>query len=139
MLLDGTSYITKPDSMNGTVNKYNIAAQFLYELQGELYLNPDVVANLSGIRIEESGRPNKVRVTGIQGMPPPATTKVMIAAPGGYQTETTYYINGLDVREKAQMMQNQLKNISAAAGSPSSRLSCMVTRPRTHHLNRKEL
>ena len=30
---------------------------------------------------------------------------------GGYQAETTYYINGLDVVEKAQMMKNQLASI----------------------------
>jgi len=111
VLPDGTCYITKPEFMNGIVNKYNITAQFLYELQGELYLNPDVVANLSRIKIKEAGPPNRVHVTGIAGLPPPATTKVMIAAPGGYQAETTYYINGLDVREKAQMMQNQLASI----------------------------
>lgn len=35
----------------------------------------------------------------------------MVAAPGGYQAETTYYINGLDVEEKAEMMRNQLHNI----------------------------
>lgn len=121
MFPDGTSYITKPDSMNGTVNKYNITAQFLYELQGELHLNPDVVADLSGICIEESGQMNRVRVTGIKGLPPPATTKVMIAAPGEYQAETTYYINGLDVQQKTQMMQNQLQNIFS--GSSFSKFS----------------
>jgi hypothetical protein len=32
----------------------------------------------------------------------------MIAANGGYQAETTFYINGLDVAEKVEMMRNQL-------------------------------
>lgn len=108
---DGTSFITKPSTMNGVVNKSNMTAQLLYELQGQLYLNPDVVADLSGIRIEESDKPNKVFVSGVRGLEPPSTTKVMIAAPGGYQAETTYYINGLDVMPKAQMMKNQLANI----------------------------
>ncbi|THZ83701.1 DUF1446-domain-containing protein [Aureobasidium pullulans] len=107
----GTCYITKPDSMNGVVNKFNITSQLLYELQGQMYLNPDVVADIASIRIEETGRENCVSVTGCKGLPPPATTKVMVAAPGGWQAETTYYINGLDVQEKAQMMKQQLQSI----------------------------
>ncbi|TIA40666.1 DUF1446-domain-containing protein [Aureobasidium pullulans] len=107
----GTCYITKPDSMNGVLNKFNITSQLLYELQGQMYLNPDVVADIASIRIEETGRENCVSVTGCKGLPPPATTKVMVAAPGGWQAETTYYINGLDVQEKAQMMKQQLQSI----------------------------
>ncbi|THZ26229.1 DUF1446-domain-containing protein [Aureobasidium pullulans] len=107
----GTCYITKPASMNGVVNKFNITSQLLYELQGQMYLNPDVVADIGSIRIEETGRKNCVSITGCKGFPPPATTKVMVAAPGGWQAETTYYINGLDVQEKAQMMKQQLQSI----------------------------
>ncbi|THX27691.1 DUF1446-domain-containing protein [Aureobasidium pullulans] len=117
----GTCYITKPDSMNGVVNKFNITSQLLYELQGQMYLNPDVVADIASIRIEETGRENCVSVTGCKGLPPPATTKVMVAAPGGWQAETTYYINGLDVQEKAQMMKQQLQSIFS--GSKFSKFS----------------
>jgi len=35
----------------------------------------------------------------------------MVAASGGYQAETTFYINGLDVEEKAQMMKQQLMHV----------------------------
>ena len=97
--------------MNGVVNKFNITAQLLYELQGEMYLNSDVVADIRTVRIEESGTLNRVLVSGVKGYPPPATTKVMVAAPGGYQAETTYYINGLDVNAKVQMMMQQLKHL----------------------------
>jgi hypothetical protein len=121
---DGSCYITKPDTMNGTVNKYNITAQLLYELQGEMYLNTDVVADIRTVHIEESGLPNRVRVFGVQGHPPPPTTKVMVAAPGGYQAETTYYINGLDVDAKVQMMMNQLKHMFG--GSNFSKFSAEV-------------
>ncbi|THY42564.1 DUF1446-domain-containing protein [Aureobasidium pullulans] len=117
----GTCYITKPDSMNGVVNKFNITSQLLYELQGQMYLDPDVVADIGSIRIEETGRKNCVSITGCKGFPPPATTKVMVAAPGGWQAETTYYINGLDVQEKAQMMKQQLQSIFS--GSKFSKLS----------------
>jgi hypothetical protein len=111
VLPDGACYISKPADMNGVVNRYNITAQLLYELQGHLYLNPDVVADLSVVQIEESGHPDRVFVHGAIGRPPPATTKVMIAAHGGYQAETTYYLNGLDVHAKAEMIRNQLANV----------------------------
>ncbi|OQO06222.1 hypothetical protein B0A48_08810 [Cryoendolithus antarcticus] len=124
ILADGTCYISKPETMNGTVNKFNITAQLLYELQGELYLNPDVVANLANIQIESTGQKNRVYVRGVTGLPPPPTTKVTIAAPGGFQAETTYYLNGLDVHAKAKMMQQQLANLFG--GSDLSKFSSEV-------------
>jgi hypothetical protein len=107
---DGTCVITKCQQYAGAVTKHNTIAQFLYELQGEQYLNSDVVADLHNIQIEEIGS-NRIRVCGMAGNPPPDTTKAIIAAPGGYQAEATFYINGLDVAEKAEMMRNQLSHI----------------------------
>lgn len=117
----GACYITKPDSMNGVINKFDMTSQLLYELQGQMYLNPDVVADIASIRIEDTSRENCVLVSGCKGSPPPPTTKVMVAAPGGWQAETTYYINGLDVHAKAQMMKQQLENIFS--GSKFSKFS----------------
>lgn len=107
---DGTCVITKSEQHAGAVTKHNTIAQFLYELQGEQYLNPDVVANLHNVKVTELGL-DRVQVCGISGTPPPKTTKAIIAAPGGYQAEATFYINGLDVAEKAEMMRNQLSHI----------------------------
>lgn len=107
---DGTFFVTKPPTMNGVVTKHNIIAQILYELQGELYLNPDVVADLSSISVSNTSAPNRVFVSGMAGLLPPPTTKVMIAAPGGYQAEATYYLNGLDIPSKRTMMERQLRH-----------------------------
>lgn len=107
---DGTCIITKCQKYAGAVTKHNTIAQFLYELQGEQYLNSDVVADLHNVQMEAIGT-DRIRVRGISGNPPPDTTKAIIAAPGGYQAEATFYINGLDVAEKAEMMRNQLSNI----------------------------
>ena len=92
------------------MNKFNITGQLLYEIQGELYLNSDVVADLSKVKIEDTVTTNRVFVSGMSGLPPPSTTKAIIAARGGYQAETTFYINGLDVEEKVEMMKNQLRH-----------------------------
>lgn len=107
---DGTCVITKCQDHSGAVTKHNTIAQFLYELQGEQYLNSDVVADLHNVQMDEIGL-DSVRVSGIVGSSPPETTKAIVAAPGGYQAEATFYINGLDVAEKAEMMRNQLSHI----------------------------
>ena len=111
ILPSGESFITKPAGWSGTVNKFNVTAQLLYELQGHIYLNPDVVADLSGVKVDATDQKDRVFVSGALGYPPPRTTKVMIAAEAGFQAETTYYINGLDVIEKADMMKSQLNHI----------------------------
>ncbi|KAK3615999.1 hypothetical protein LTR56_026258 [Elasticomyces elasticus] len=110
ILPSGECFITKSAGWSGTVNKFNITAQLLYELQGELYLNPDVVADLSKVSIDSTSQIDRIFVSGITGHPPPPTLKCMVAAEAGYQAETTYYINGLDVAAKAQMMKAQLSN-----------------------------
>lgn len=107
---NGGSVITRTEEGGGHVTEGTVTAQLLYELQGHLYLNPDVVADLTTVSVKQQGT-DRVRVSGVKGLPPPATTKVMIAGKGGYQAEATFYINGLDVAEKATMMKNQLSHI----------------------------
>lgn len=106
----GGCVISRTKEGGGRVTRDTVTAQLLYELQGHLYLNPDTVADLAGVTVEDVGE-NRVRVSGVKGLPPPATTKVMIAAKGGFQAEATFYINGLDVAQKATMMRNQLRHI----------------------------
>ncbi len=105
---DGSVVITKSPGHGGKVTRENTICQLLYEIQGHAYLNPDVTADLEHVRIEPCG-PDRVAVSGIFGSPPPATSKVMVAGVGGYQAETTFYINGLDVQAKATMMKRQLQ------------------------------
>jgi len=109
----GGCVITRTTEGGGHVTPETVKAQLLYELQGHLYLNPDVVADLADIRVEkcpdaDSREEERVRVLGVKGLPPPPSTKVMVAAEGGYQAEATFYLNGLDIAEKAIMMRNQL-------------------------------
>lgn len=108
----GSCILTKPGGTTGAVTKFTVTAQLLYELQGELYLNSDVVADLREVEITEPDiGSNRVHVSGVKGLPPPPTTKAMFAAPGGYQAEALFYINGLDVAVKAQMMKAQIEHI----------------------------
>lgn len=66
------------------------------------------MADLTDIRFEEVGK-NRVRLTGVRGLAPPPTTKVGITAVGGFQAEAAFYLVGLDVKEKAQMIEDQIR------------------------------
>lgn len=65
---------------------------------------------MSNIELEELGK-DRVRLTGVKGRPPPPTTKVGVTAQGGYQAEGSYYLCGLDITEKAQMIEDQCRAV----------------------------
>ena len=98
---DGSFVITKHPGTGGLVSVGTVTAQLLYEIQGPRYLNPDATARFDSIRLEQDG-PDRVRVSGIRGEPPPATTKVCINYLGGYKNSMTFVLAGLDIEEKAR-------------------------------------
>ncbi|GAB1198384.1 hypothetical protein APSETT444_007703 [Aspergillus pseudonomiae] len=104
---DGSSVITIHPDSNGAVTVDTVKAQWVYEIQGPNYLNPDVVAHLEGTRIKEDA-PNKVRVTGVKGSPPPPTTKLAVCSFGGYQAEMATHAVGLDIKEKVELQRKQI-------------------------------
>ena len=104
---DGTSVITMPDHSNGAVTVDTTKAQLLYEIQGPYYLNPDVIAQIDGARLEEIGK-NRVRLSGIRGTAPPPTSKLGICVFGGWQAELSAYCAGLDTDGKIALMKDQI-------------------------------
>ena len=104
---DGTAVITKPERSNGAVTLDTVKAQFLYEIQGPYYLNPDVIAKIDKGVLKEIA-PNRVRLSGIVGSPPPPTTKLAICLQGGYQAELSAFCAGLDTEEKVALMKSQV-------------------------------
>ncbi|OJD32249.1 uncharacterized protein BKCO1_400001, partial [Diplodia corticola] len=106
---DGTCVITKHQAGKGFVTADTVKCQFLYELQGNIYLNSDVNAILDDVRIEEIGR-NRVRVSGIRGAPPPPTTKLAIFYRGGYQSELLINACGYATAEKFKLYEKVIRN-----------------------------
>jgi hypothetical protein len=107
---DGTAIITKNPLHAGYVDALNVRAQFLYEIQGTKYINPDVLADIEKVMIENTDQKDRVRVSGAVGSPPPPTTKAMTVAIGGYLAEATFYMNGLDLDAKERFMRQQIEH-----------------------------
>jgi hypothetical protein len=99
---DGSSVITKHVGAGGAVTVDTVTAQLLYEVDGPAYLNPDVVARLDTVRLEQAGA-DRVRIVGVAGSPPPPTTKVAITALGDWRNAATLVLTGLDVDAKAEL------------------------------------
>ena len=64
---------------------------------------------------------DRVKVTGVKGLPPPITTKVGMTAFGGYQAEFHVYLCGIDLEAKAEWVERQIR---FAAGDAIKELSC---------------
>nr|UWK21970.1 DUF1446 domain-containing protein [Trichoderma protrudens] len=109
ILPSGECIITKHDSLNGFVTPDTVKCQFLYELQGNIYLNSDVKADISKIIIAKESK-NRVRVSGVKGYLPPPTTKLAIFYKGGYQCEHLVNACGYATSHKWDMQELQLKD-----------------------------
>ncbi|MFJ3911348.1 acyclic terpene utilization AtuA family protein [Streptomyces vinaceus] len=104
---DGSSVITKHPGTGGVVSVGTVTAQLLYETQGPRYLGPDVTARLDTVRLAQVGA-DRVSITGAVGEAPPPTLKVGVTRIGGWRNEVVFVLTGLDVEEKAALVQAQL-------------------------------
>ena len=104
---DGSCVVTKHPGTGGAVTVGTVTAQLLYEVAGPRYPGPDVTARLDTARLEQVG-PDRVRISGVRGEPPPATLKTGLAAIGGFRNEVTFVLTGLDVEAKAALAREQL-------------------------------
>lgn len=106
---EGDVVITKQaHATGGAVTVDTCTSQLLYEIQGPWYFNSDVTAVLDGIHFEQRGI-NRVALRGVRSGPPPPTTKVGITARGGFQAEAWWFLTGLDIEEKARMLEAQIR------------------------------
>ncbi|MHA5047292.1 acyclic terpene utilization AtuA family protein [Streptomyces sp. SD15] len=116
---DGTSVITKHDGTGGVVSIGTVTAQLLYETSGARYAGPDVTARLDTIRLTDDG-PDRVRIDGVRGEPPPPTLKVGLNRLGGFRNEVVFVLTGLDIEAKAALVRDQVDAaLDAAKSRPS--------------------
>jgi hypothetical protein len=105
---DGSSVITKHPGTGGLVSVDTVTAQLLYEITGARYANPDATARMDTIALSADG-PDRVRISGVTGEPPPPTYKVSLNSIGGFRNSTTFVLTGLDIEKKAELVRRQLE------------------------------
>ncbi|MGB8387045.1 acyclic terpene utilization AtuA family protein [Mycobacterium sp.] len=105
---DGSSVITKHPGTGGLVSVDTVTAQLLYEITGARYANPDVTARMDTVELSADG-PDRVRIAGVLGEPPPPTCKVSLNSIGGFRNAMTFVLTGLDIEAKADLVRRQLE------------------------------
>ncbi|MBI4171123.1 MAG: DUF1446 domain-containing protein [Actinobacteria bacterium] len=104
---DGSSVITKHEGTGGLVSVGTVTAQLLYEIGGPAYVSPDAVARFDTIRLEQE-EPDRVRISGVRGGPPPPELKVCVNELGGFRNSMTFVLTGLEIEEKAAVVREAL-------------------------------
>src|ERR1700730_595944 len=105
---DGSSVITKHPGTGGAVTVGTVTAQLLYEIGGARYANPDATLRVDTVELSDDG-PDRVRISGVKGEPPPPTLKVSLNSIGGFRNEMTLVLTGLDIEAKAELVRRQLE------------------------------
>jgi hypothetical protein len=127
---DGSSVIGKHDGTGGQVSIGTVTSQLLYEIGGPRYLGPDVTARFDTIVLEEVA-PDRVRISGTKGEPPPSTLKVAMNELGGYRNDVAIALTGLDIEAKAEVVEESFWR--ACPYDPSDFAACRTTLIRTDH------
>lgn len=105
---DGSSVITKHPGTGGQVSVGTVTAQLLYEIGGARYANPDATARFDTIVLSDDG-PDRVRISGVRGEPPPPMLKVSLNSIGGFRNSATFVLTGLEIDAKADLLRAQLE------------------------------
>ena len=100
---DGAAVITKLGGTGGCVNRLTCTAQLLYEIEDPTrYLQPDVVADFSQVRLHEQGS-DRVQATGASGTARPAQLKATLGYRDGWIGEGQISYAGPGARERGAL------------------------------------
>ncbi len=124
---DGSSVITKHPGSGGAVTVGTVTSQLLYEIDAPGYLGPDVTARFDTIALEQSA-PDRVRISGVKGEPPPDTLKVSMNSWGGYRSDVVIALTGLDIEAKADLLERAFWAAVPVAPEHFEALSVSVAR-----------
>jgi hypothetical protein len=99
---DGSCVVTKPPGTGGRVDERAVKEQLLYETGDPAsYLSPDATVSFLSLRVAEGG-PDRVRVFGATGGPPPRQDKVSATYRAGYRASGMLAVFGRDAVTKAR-------------------------------------
>jgi len=107
MAEDGEFVVSKHPGTGGVVSIGTVTAQLLYEIDSPRYLNPDVTARFDTLQLTAVG-PDRVRVHGARGEPPPPTSKVCINCSGGFRNSMMMLVPGPHIERKRELIEDAL-------------------------------
>jgi hypothetical protein len=112
----GEVTITKHSGTGGMVTVQTIKEQLVYEIgDPRNYITPDCVADFTSIRLEQEAK-DRVKVTGIKGLPATDSYKVSMAYLDGYTAFGTLTYSWPDALEKAKRADEILRTRLADLG-----------------------
>ena len=112
----GEFVLTKAPGTGGLINFDTVREQLLYEVHDPRnYVSPDVVLDMSTIRLLDEGR-NEVRVAGASGKPRPEKLKVVAGYEDGYMGVATLGYSWPDALKKARAAAETMKTVLAENG-----------------------
>ncbi|MBW6401655.1 DUF1446 domain-containing protein [Roseomonas sp. HJA6] len=99
---DGAMVITKPRDTGGLVDLRSVKEQLLYELHDPAaYLTPDVVMDITGVTLEQSGK-DRVALHGVRGHARPERLKVTACYEGSWLGEGEVSVAGPNALARAR-------------------------------------
>lgn len=100
---DGKGVISKVANTGGIISTQTAKEQLLYEvLDPENYYTPDVIADFSKVKIQQTGD-NEISVTGGKGKAQPETLKVSVGYQAGWMGEGEISYAGAHAVERAKL------------------------------------
>ncbi len=113
--------LSKP-SGGGALNRATVAQQLLYEVgDPAAYLTPDVILDLSQVRITDTGS-NIVILDHAKGHPAPETLKMLVCRNTGWMGEAEISYAGETAARRGQLARDVLK---ARLGTPDMRIELL--------------
>ena len=105
---DGSAVLTKVAGSGGRVDSFTVKEHLTYEtLDPRQYLSPDGVADFTTVQLEEIG-PDRVRMTGMRGGPPPDQLKLIIGYEDGWIGEGLLFFPWPNAYARAQKARQTL-------------------------------
>lgn len=107
---DGSAIISKLPNTGGRVDRLSCTAQLLYEIEDpRSYLQPDAVADFSGVRFTQTG-PDQVRVNGATARKRPDLLKVTLGYRDGFIGEGQISYAGAGAQSRGELALAILKS-----------------------------